>query len=93
MVAVSKRAKELLLERKLEANISDPEVGLRVAPHPSGQWLLLADHSRYGDQVVAHEGVTVLLVSPYVQSALAGTKVECLETAEGVVELALVPAG
>jgi hypothetical protein len=93
MVAVSRRAKELLLERKLEAKIIEPEVGLRVAPDPSGQWVLHADHPRHGDQVVEHEGVTVLLMSPYVQSALVGTEVDCVETPEGGVELALTRAG
>jgi hypothetical protein len=93
MVAVSDKAKELLLERKREANISDPDTGLRVAPDPTGQWVLLADQPRSGDQVVEHEGATVLLVSPDVQSALVGTTVDCMETSDGVMELALTPTG
>ena len=93
MVAVSDRAKEFLLERRLEANIDDPEVGLRVAADPSGRWILLADRPQGGDQVVEHQGVTVLLVSPDVQGALVGTRVDCLETSEGVFELALRQAG
>jgi Fe-S cluster assembly iron-binding protein IscA len=93
MVVVSERAKDLLLERKSEANISDPEMGLRVSADPGGQWILVADHARSGDQVVEHEGVTVLLLDPDIQSALAGTMVDCVQTTEGMVELALMRAG
>ena len=93
MVGVSERAKEILLDRKLEANISDPEIGLRVATDPGGDWVLVADHPRSGDQVVEHAGVTVLLLSPEVQGALVGTRVDCVEMPGGALELALTPAG
>jgi hypothetical protein len=79
-------------ERKQEADIHDAEVGLRVQADPGGEWVLLADHRRSGDQVVEHAGVTVLLVSEDVQSALAGTRVDCLETPDGTVRLALMQA-
>jgi len=93
MVHVSERAKQVLLERKQEANIREPEVGLRVAVDPSGQWVLVADHPRADDQLVEHEGTTVLLVSPDAQTVLAGMKVDCLETPEGEVELVLRSSG
>jgi hypothetical protein len=93
MMIVTGRAKNLLLERKRTANINDPESGLRVSADQGGQWLLVADHPRDGDSVIQHEGVTVLLVSPDVQSALVGTKLDCLEASDGSVELALTRAG
>jgi Fe-S cluster assembly iron-binding protein IscA len=93
MVAVSERAKQFLFERRQAANINEPEAGLRVEPDPSGQWVLVADHPRSGDQIVEHEGVTILLVDPEAQGALVGAKVDCMETSEGVVELALTRAG
>jgi len=89
MVAVSERAKQKLLEQKQAANIAEPEIGLRVAAAPTGQWMLVADHVRGDDQVVEHMGSTVLLVDPVAQQALDGVRVDCLETAEGDVELFL----
>jgi len=93
MVVVTERAKQFLLERKQTANIDEPDAGLWVAPDPSGQWVLVADQPRSGDQIVQHEGVTVLLVDPEAQGALVGAKVDCLETPEGEVELALTRTG
>jgi Fe-S cluster assembly iron-binding protein IscA len=89
MVAVSERAKRILLEQKQAANIDGADVGLRVAAAPSGQWMLLVDEPRDGDQVVEHGGTTVLLVDPVAQSALVGAEVDCVETPEGDVELVL----
>jgi len=89
MVAVSERAKQKLLEQKQAANIAESAIGLRVAAAPTGQWMLVADHVRGDDQVVEHMGSTVLLVDPVAQEALDGVRVDCLETAEGDVELFL----
>ena len=89
MVAVSERAKQKLLEQKQAANIAESAIGLRVAAAPTGQWMLVADHVRGDDQVVEHMGSTVLLVDPVAQQALDGVRVDCLETAEGDVELFL----
>lgn len=93
MISVSDRAKAfLLLERKLNANISDPGMGLRIAKEAFGEWILVADHPRSGDQVIQHAGVTVLLISPDVQRTLAGTTVVCVETPDGAQDLALTRA-
>src|SRR6266508_182244 len=89
MVAVSERAKKILLEQKRAANIDDADVGLRVAAAPAGQWMLVVDEPRDDDQVVEYDGATVLLVDPEAQSALVGTEVDCVETPEGAVELVL----
>jgi Fe-S cluster assembly iron-binding protein IscA len=93
MVNVSERAKERLLEQKQAANLDDSDVGLRVAAGPTGQWTLVADHVREDDQVVEHRGSTVLLVDPVAQSVLGGVQVDCVETADGDVELVLVAVG
>ncbi len=92
MVAVSERAKKILLEQKRAANIDDVDVGLRVAAAPAGQWMLVVDEPRDDDQVVEYDGATVLLVDPEAQSALVGTEVDCVETPEGDVELVLTRA-
>ena len=92
MVAVSERAKKILLEQKRAANIDDADVGLRVAAAPAGQWMLVVDEPRDDDQVVEYDGATVLLVDPEAQSALVGTEVDCVETPEGDVELVLTRA-
>jgi Fe-S cluster assembly iron-binding protein IscA len=90
MVIVSERAKERLLEQKQAANLDGEAVGLRVAPDPSGQWMLVADHAREDDQIVEYRGSTVLLVDPVAQSALDGVRVDCVDTTEGDPELVLV---
>lgn len=89
MVAVSERAKRILLEQKQAASIDGADVALRVAAAPSGQWMLLVDETREGDQVVEHDGTTVLLVDPVAQSALIGAEVDCVETPDGDIELVL----
>lgn len=89
MVTVTERAKERLLEQKQAARIDEPEIGLRVSADSAGQWMLIADHARDDDQVVRHNGSTVLLIDPVAQSVLEGTQVDCLETADGEMELVL----
>jgi len=89
MVTVTERAKERLLEQKQAARIEEPEIGLRVSADSTGQWMLIADHARDDDQVVRHNGSTVLLIDPVAQSVLEGTQVDCLETADGEMELVL----
>lgn len=92
MVAVSERAKRILLEQKRAAHIDDADIGLRVAAAPSGQWMLVVDQPRDDDQVVEHDGATVLLVDPLAQDALTGAQVDCVETPDGDVELVLTRA-
>jgi len=89
MLAVTEQAKDALLRKKHDANIAEPEVGLRVAPDSAGEWVLFADRPRTDDQVIEHKGTTVLLIGADVSEILAGTKVDCLTTAEGGEELVL----
>jgi hypothetical protein len=92
MVIVSDRAKQVLLERKHAAHIDEPE-GLRVAVDESGALILVADHPRFDDQLVEHEGATVLLLSPDAQMVLAGMRVDCMQMPDGDVELVLRSSG
>jgi Fe-S cluster assembly iron-binding protein IscA len=93
MVTVSERAKERLLEQKQAAKLDDSAVGLRVAPSPTGQWMLIADHEREDDQIVEHRGSTVLLLDPVAQSALDGVQLDCVQTTDGAIELVLLAPG
>jgi hypothetical protein len=78
MVSVTERAKQLLLGRKLSANINDPEMGLRLARGPAGKLALFADRVKAGDQVVRHQDATVLLVDVELSEfILAGGTVDC----------------
>ena len=79
----------LMREQKQAARIDDVEIGLRVSADSTGQWMLIADHARDDDQVVQHRGSTVLLIDPVAQSVLEGTQVDCVETADGAMELVL----
>ncbi len=90
MVGVTERAKEALLQKKLSANIRNPEVGLRLATAPSGRLTLVADLVKAGDQVVKHKESTVLLVSAELsEMVLAGRTVDCTDTEDGRSELVL----
>lgn len=84
MVGVTERAKEALLQRKRLADIRSRDVGLRLAYVPSGEVVLLPDRVRAGDQVVKHEGSTVLLVDAELsEGLLAGRTVDCRDSRGG----------
>lgn len=84
MVHVTDRAKDALLQKKLEANIHDPEIGLRLAAHPSGTLGLVVDRAKAGDQVVRHRNSTVLLVDPQISDLVVASRmVDCRETDGG----------
>jgi hypothetical protein len=92
MISVTERAKVLLLEMKLNADIRDPGIGLRITREARDRWMLVADHPRSGDQVIEHAGVTILLIGRDVQRTLDGTTVDCIETPDGALDLALTTA-
>jgi Fe-S cluster assembly iron-binding protein IscA len=89
MLTVTDRAKERLFEQKQAARIEQAKIGLRVSADSTGQWMLIADHARNDDQVVVHNGSTVLLIDPLAQSVLEGAQVDCVATADGEMELVL----
>lgn len=84
MIAITKRACEILLHVRISEAPPGPEVGLRLARGDTGQLELFADTEQDGDQVLEHEGVKVLLISAEVSEALAGATIDCLATPEGV---------
>lgn len=88
MISVTERARDLLLEARQSATITRPDVGLRLAPQ-GGSWELFADRVKADDQVVEHEGSTVLLVGPDVSAALPDVRVDCRDAGGGRLELVL----
>jgi hypothetical protein len=90
MIHVTERAKELLLDKKLSANLQQREIGLRLAVRPDGHLGLVADREKAGDQVVKHKDSTVLLVDPEMSAfAVTGRTVDCRRAPNGRMELIL----
>lgn len=90
MVNVTDRAKDVLLQKKTEANILNPEVGLRLTTHDTGEVALVVDRVREGDEIVMHRDATVLMVAPEVSAAvLRGRTIDCRETEDGRPQLVL----
>lgn len=83
MGTVTTRAKETLARLKASANVSDPEVGLRLEAEATGGLGLFPDREKPGDQIVEHAGWTVLLIDDELAEALTGAKLDCKTTAEG----------
>ncbi len=89
MVVVTELAKEALLQLRLRADIDQPEVGLRLAADPEGEWKLFPDRTKAGDQIVEHGGSRVLLIDRETSQILEGTRVDCKEAAKGTIELVI----
>jgi hypothetical protein len=89
MVAVTERARDRLLEMKASSSINEPEVGFRLKLAAQDRWSLVPDQATESDQVVEHDGSTVLLVDAELSDALHDVEVDCMETAPGQVELVL----
>ena len=83
MVTVTERAHEELKKILLAADISEPEIGLRLTPTEPGQLGLIPDNEREGDQVVEYEGSKVLLVGTELTESLEGITIDCQDTPEG----------
>ena len=82
MLNVTESAKQLLNERLREYS-DDPETCIRLSVKEGGQLGIILDTESEGDQVVEHEGVKVLLVSPELATTLEGSKLDVQDTAEG----------
>jgi Fe-S cluster assembly iron-binding protein IscA len=94
MIHITDRAKDALLQKKEEANIQDPRVGLRITAQPTGEVALVVDRERDGDEVVVHRDSTVLVVAPDVSaSVLEGRTIDCLEDDAGASQLVLAGIG
>ena len=96
MISVTDRAKDLLYDVLQQAEqqggiAPDGEVAIRLAPtsisedtaSPEVELGLGLDHAQDGDQVVEHNGKTVLLVDGSTKDLLDGTTLDVVETPEG----------
>jgi len=83
MVTVTERAKEELKDILLAAEVSEPEISLRLAPTAPGQFGLVPDKEQEGDQIVEHEGTKVLLVEAELVAPLEGVTIDCQDSPEG----------
>jgi len=63
--------------------IADPEAALRLAANDSGQLEISVDVARDGDEVLRHEGATLLLIADAVFHRLAGSTIDCTQTPAG----------
>ena len=83
MVTVTESAKEELKNTLSEADISEPNMGLRLAQTAPEEFGLMLDEEQEGDQVVEHEGSKVLLVGADLMELLEGFTIDCQNTPEG----------
>lgn len=84
MVTVTEIAKQELYRTLASGGIPNSEVGFRLEVQALGEYSLVPDFEKEGDQVVEHKGSKVLLVSKELSQALEGTTIDCTETATGM---------
>jgi len=84
MITVTEVAKQELYSTLTAGGITDTGVGFRLNVQAPGEYSLVPDFEKEGDQVVEHKGSNVLLVSEELAKALEGTTIDCTETASGM---------
>jgi Fe-S cluster assembly iron-binding protein IscA len=82
MLTVTDSAKEHL-NNTLKAHRDDPNVCLRLVAKPAGQLGFVLDTETKGDQVVEHEGISVLLIGQELTSLVEGLTLDARDTANG----------
>jgi len=82
MVMITARAKDTLLQLRTQANMDDPELGLRLEADNSILGLF-PDRQKPGDQVVEVAGATVLLIADDLADALTGVTIDSQTTDDG----------
>jgi len=82
MVTITARAKDTLLQLRAQANMDDPELGLRLEADNSILGLF-PDWQKPGDQVVEVAGATVLLIADDLADALTGVTIDSQTTDDG----------
>jgi hypothetical protein len=82
MVTITARAKDALLQLRAQANMDDPELGLRLEADNSILGLF-PDWQKPGDQVVEVAGATVLLIADDLADALTGVTIDSQTTDDG----------
>lgn len=70
------------LHATLDANDPEADQVLRLRQSAEGLGLVM-DEEREGDQVVAHEERSVLVIEPAVAQALDGAVIDAVDTPEG----------
>ena len=83
MLKVTDRAKQRLKELLASVGGQGREFSLRLVIDPPGRLGLVPGREGYGDQVVEHEGTTVLLIADEVLPALDGMTLDLEDTPEG----------
>jgi len=81
MLSVTENARKALQEILKNAE-AQPEQSLRLV-EDEGSYGLTLDTEQDGDQVVEHEGATVLLVGAEIKEGLAGIVLDLQDTPEG----------
>ena len=86
MLTVTEAAKEYLKET-LEASTKDPKACTRLIPVPPENKLLNlvldAGGENKGDQVIEHDGVTVMAVAPELEPMFDGVTLDVKDTDQG----------
>lgn len=83
MVMITTRAKETLAQIRASANVSDPDIGLRLEAANAG-FGLFPDREKPGDQIIEHDGDKILLIDDKLSEALAGARIDCKRTGDEV---------
>ncbi len=89
MVVVTDRAKEHLKGTVL-SQLGQPGMTVRLTPTGPDRLGLVPDREKEGDQIVEHDGTTVLLIEQQLSEQLGDTVVDCTDTPAGV-QLTLRP--
>ncbi len=90
MVTITARAKDTLLQLRAQANMDDPELGLRLEADNSILGLF-PDWQKPGDQVVEVAGATVLLIADDLADALTGVTIDS-QTADDGTQIVIATA-
>ena len=91
MINVTTTARDVLQEALQRAGVADEDVAIRLAPTPSAanaegdqvQLGLVLDRPQDGDQVVEHNGRTVLVVDQMIADQLDGATLDAVDTPDG----------
>jgi hypothetical protein len=83
MIGITERAKSILLDLRESVEIPAPHGALRLAPNTAGQLELSIDVARDSDEVLRHDGDTLLVIASNVSQGFAGSTIDCARTPGG----------
>jgi Fe-S cluster assembly iron-binding protein IscA len=84
MITVTEVAKRELYRTLTGGGITDTAVGFRLDVQAPGEYSLVPDFEKEGDQVVEHNGSKVLLIDEELLKELEGIEIDCTETTTGM---------